>query len=207
VVSDGELEREVEDLRPILAGVLPKGWDGPIRARDQAALDDAVQRAWRIVYHRARAGVRDPRDAEDVAQEVFCRVLTRLGTRDPAEAAVQHAYLARAARNLLYDQWRGRDRHRAADTVYAEDRSGAPPGPEDEVLRRLDGEEVQVALGSLSPIQRQVLRLRIFEQLSAEETAAIVDRSPEAVRQIQHRALRALRDLLTRNDPDDRGAR
>ena len=200
-MSDDELEREVEDLRPILAGVLPQGWDGPIRARDQKALDDAVQRAWRIVYHRARAGVRDRRDAEDVAQEVFCRVLARLGTRDPAEAALQHAYLARAARNLLYDQWRGRDQHRAADTAYAEDRSGAPSGPEDEVLRRLEGEEVRIALGTLSPLQRQVLRLRIFEQLNAQETAAVVGRSAESVRQIQHRALRALRAQLSRSNP------
>ncbi|HEX3946237.1 MAG TPA: sigma-70 family RNA polymerase sigma factor [Acidimicrobiales bacterium] len=195
-----EIEREVADLRPVLTGILPEGWDGPVRAGERVALDAGLRRAWLIVYHRARASVRDPREAEDVAQEVFSRVLARLATRGPDGVPIEPAYLARAARNLLYDQWRSRDRHRADEAAYAEDRSGAPAGPEDEALRRMEGEEVRVAFGALSPTQRQVLRLRIYEQLTAEETAAVVGRTPDWVRQVQHRALRTLREQLTRPD-------
>jgi len=199
---EGEVAREVEDLRPVLGSLLPEGWDGSASTGDQAALDAAVRRAWLVVYHHARANVRDRREAEDVAQEVFARVLTRLASPDAGRSAIEQAYLTRAARNLLYDQWRRRDRNRTDDAAYAGDRSSDPVGPEDEVLRRIEGEEVRVALTTLTPVQRQVLRLRIFEQLTAEEVAAVVGRTPEWVRQTQHRALRALRTQLSRPEPE-----
>ncbi|HVX20947.1 MAG TPA: sigma-70 family RNA polymerase sigma factor [Acidimicrobiales bacterium] len=199
---EGEVAREVEDLRPVLGSILPGGWDGPVRVGDQAALDAAVRRAWLVVYHHARANVRDRREAEDIAQEVFARVLSRLASPDAGRPPIEQAYLTRAARNLLYDQWRRRDRNRADDAAYATDRSADPTGPEDEVLRRIEGEEVRIALTTLTPVQRQVLRLRIFEQLTAEEVAAVVGRTPDWVRQTQHRALRALRDHLSRPEAD-----
>lgn|GEM_PF-1626675 len=195
---EGEVTREVEDLRPVLSTLLPDGWEGAARSEDQASLDDALRRAWTVVYHHARANVRERQEAEDVAQEVFVRVLGRLASPDGAAAAIEQAYLTRTARNLLYDRWRRRDRNRADDAAYAGDRSGDPVGPEDEVVRRIEGEEVRLALTTLTPAQRQVLRLRIFEQLTADEVAAVVGRTPDWVRQTQHRALRALRDHLTR---------
>jgi RNA polymerase sigma-70 factor (ECF subfamily) len=52
------------------------------------------------------------------------------------------------------------------------------------------------ALDRLAPDQRQVLRLRILEGRSSAEVAAITHRSPAAVRQLQVRALAALRAAL-----------
>jgi DNA-directed RNA polymerase specialized sigma24 family protein len=80
------VEREVADLRPILIGILPESWDGPITSGDRATLDAALHKAWRIVYYRALVRIHDRTAAEDVAQEVFCRVLTRLRTRDEGVA-------------------------------------------------------------------------------------------------------------------------
>jgi RNA polymerase sigma-70 factor (ECF subfamily) len=195
------VEREVADLRPILTGVLPDGWDGPLTSGDRAKLDAALRKAWRIVYYRALARINDQAAAEDVAQEVFCRVLTRLSTRDDG-VAIEQAYLTQAARNFLQDRWRTAAQHRADDIAVARDPSGAPADPEEEVLRRLEGDEAMVALGTLPLMQGQVLRLRIFEGLTAEETAAVLGGNAEWVRQTQRRALRVLRDRLTWNDAD-----
>jgi len=209
-VSPGEreraVEREVADLRPILTGVLPDGWDGPITSGDRATLDAALRKAWRIVYYRALARINDRAAAEDVAQEVFRRVLTRLSTRDDG-AAIEQAYLTQAAGNFLQDRWRTAAQHRADDTAVARDPSAAPADPEEEVLRRIEGDEAVAALDTLPPAQRQVLRLRYFEGLTAEETAAVLDHNAEWVRQTQFRALRTLRDRLTRNDADPGGTR
>lgn len=194
-----EAERELEDLRPVLSRVLPADWDRPIAARDQAALDAAVRRAWLVVYYRVVARTGDRGEAEEAAQEVFCRVLARMGTRTSDEA-VRKAYLARSASNLLQDQWRRREHRRFADTAYAADRSGEPIDPQDAVVRRAESEQLVEALRSLPPIQAQVLRLRIGEELSSEETGAVLGKSAAAVRQIQHRALEALRERLGRQD-------
>ncbi len=199
------VEREVADLRPILTGVLPDGWDGPLTSGDRAALDATLRKAWRIVYLRALTHIRDQAAAEDVAQEVFRRVLTRLSTRDDG-VAIEQAYLTQAARNFLQDQWRTAGQHRADDTAVARDPSGVPADPEEEVLRRIEGDEAMVALSTLSTAQRQVLRLRLFEGLTAEETAAVLGRNAEWVRQTQRRALRTLRDRLSWNDDDPGGS-
>lgn len=189
--------REVEELGPVLSGLLPEGWDGAIAAKDQAALDAAVRRAWSVVYHRARARVADPTEAEEVAQEVFCRVLLRIsqGT-DEEDLEVRTGYLVQAARNLLADRWRARTRHQDADARYAESRSTAPELPDELLVRSEEHADVRRAMSRLSPSQRQVLRLRVLEGLSAEETAAVVGKSAEAVRQEQHRALTVLRRTL-----------
>lgn len=188
--------QEGEDLAPLLAPLLAPGWDRALAGRDQAALEDGVRAAWRVVYHRARASIADPDEAEEIAQEVFCRVLLRMSTSSGQELQVHAGYLLRAARNLMADRWRARSRHRDLDARYAESRSSAPELPEDLVTRSEEHVAVRRALGQLPSLQRQVLRLRILEQLSAEETGAVVGRSADSVRQIQHRALVTLRARL-----------
>ena len=196
----GDEERELEDLRPVLSRVLPTDWDRPIASRDQAAFDAGVRRAWLVVYYRVLARTGQRGEAEEAAQEVFCRVLARMGTRSDGEA-IRRAYLARAASNLLQDQWQRRERRLLADTAYAADRSGAPVDPLDAVVRGAEREQLVAALRTLPPIQAQVLRLRIGEELSSEDVGAVLGKSAQAVRQIQHRALEVLRTRL--RGPDD----
>lgn len=193
-MTDG-VDGSDDDLVPILSRVLPAGWDRGLHGRDQAAFNQEVRSAWLVVYYRALAGVGDPRAAEELAQEVFCRVLARLGSW-PDGQALGRAYLATAARNLLADQWRRRDLVRRADSAYAGDPSSAPAPADEQVLGELERQELLHALAQLPLVQRQVLRLRVFEGLSAEEAGAVLDRSAAAVRQIQHRALVTLRRAL-----------
>jgi RNA polymerase sigma-70 factor (ECF subfamily) len=199
------VEREVVDLRPILTGVLPDGWDGPLTSSDQAERDADLREVWLIVYHRARLRIRDRVAAEDVAQEVFCRVLTRLSTRDDG-AVIEQAYLSQTASNFLQDQWRTIAQRRALDIAVARDPSGVPADPAEAVLRQAEGDEAMAALGTLPSARRQVLHLRIFEGLTAEQTAAVLGGTAEWVRQTQHRALRTLRDRLERENADPEGA-
>ncbi|UVS79049.1 RNA polymerase sigma-D factor [Actinokineospora sp. UTMC 2448] len=56
--------------------------------------------------------------------------------------------------------------------------------------------EVRTAIAALPPVQREVLRLRLLEGLSADEVAERLSMTPAAVRLVQHRALTALRVYL-----------
>ncbi len=51
-------------------------------------------------------------------------------------------------------------------------------------------------LEQLPDDQRNVLLLRVVAELSVEQVAVVVERSPDAVRQLQHRALARLRRQL-----------
>jgi RNA polymerase sigma-70 factor (ECF subfamily) len=71
-----------------------------------------------------------------------------------------------------------------------EDPRPSPPTPEDEVLA---ASGVLRLLGGLSEDHREVLLLRVVADLSIEQTAEIMGRTTGAVKQLQRRALDALR--------------
>jgi RNA polymerase sigma-70 factor (ECF subfamily) len=162
-----------------------------------AGAAETVRAAWEGVYHRLYSSVRDQDRAEDMTQEVFCRVLTRMAAREDQEA-LRRAYFLQAAENLLRDSWKaeGRQGPRARLT----DRASTAINPEDAALQSDEHARLRRALGRLKPLQRDVLRMRICEGTSVERTALKIGKSAEAVRQIQHRALNALRRLLETSD-------
>lgn len=193
--SDAVAALETDDLRTVLSRVLPARWDQPISARDQQAFDANVRSAWMVIFYRTASVVRNRADAEEITQEVFCRVLGRMRGDSPSEP-LRAAYLKTAARNLLYDRWRRDRRARDLNVVYSNDPSNAPPSLEDEVLERIDAKLLISAMRRLPAMHLHVLRLRVFEGLSAEETGAVIGKSAAAVRQIQHRSLSMLRTDL-----------
>jgi RNA polymerase sigma-70 factor (ECF subfamily) len=150
------------------------------------------------VYARVRARGVDAHDAEELTQEVFVRVLARIGASDPGGSIVRE-YLVRAAEHLVVDRRRrlARGKEPEAASGPGADASVDPrPSVEEQVLRRAEASAVQAAIRRLPELQRRVLRLRIAEELSAEAVGAIIGKSAAAVRQIQHRAILRLRRLL-----------
>ena len=65
-----------------------------------------------------------------------------------------------------------------------------------EVEQRLAMERVRQMMEHLNQAQQEVISLRFSGQLSAEETGAVMGRTPGAVRELQRTALKALRALM-----------
>jgi DNA-directed RNA polymerase specialized sigma24 family protein len=105
------------------------------------------------------------------------------------------AYLDVVARNLARDRFR---RRRFLADAPVDDRPADAPDPEAQALSGLDGASVRAAMQRLPADYRAVLRLRLQEGLSSEEVARAMGRSGAAVRQLQHRALVALRREFAR---------
>lgn len=161
---------------------------------DRAALDELCRLEWPGVYRLVAARVATRQEAEDLTQEVFVRALRHLeGYRAPSGSF--RPYLAAVARNLLRDQWR---RPRSGTwTDQDPDSLPAPDGgPEEALLAGEERDELLGALSRLPAVYQDVLRLRLVERRSAEETGKVLRRKPDAVRQLQHRALVALRGEL-----------
>ena len=68
---------------------------------------------------------------------------------------------------------------------------------EAEALAGIERLEIEAVLQVLSDDQREVILLRVLGGLSALETAAAIGKSEGAVRVLQHRALRLLKEKLT----------
>jgi len=81
------------------------------------------------------------------------------------------------------------------EAVYESRRHDTTAAP-DAVMERLGGLAAEELLAQLSPDQRDVLLLRIVADLPIEATADALDKSVEAVKALQRRALDALRRHL-----------
>ena len=134
-------------------------------------------------------------DAEDLTEDVFLRVWRSLPNY--REQGVPFlAFLFRIARNALIDHYRrsGPSKQQVPiEDLAIKDQS---PGPVDAALFSFEREELRLSLEQLREDYRMVLVLRFLSELSPEETAQVMGRSPGAVRVLQHRALAALRTLL-----------
>ena len=127
-------------------------------------------------------------DAEDVLQETWLRwVKVDLGqVRD------QRAYLVRITTRQSLDRLRTMRRRREAyvGPWLPEPLLTAPDVAEDVELAESVSMALMLVLETLSPTERAVFVLREAFDVSYDEIAAAVDKSPAAVRQIAHRARR-----------------
>ena len=163
---------------------------------DDVALGALCRREWYGVFQLVSRSVGDPTEAEEVTQEVFARAIASL-PRFRYVGVPFRSYLARITRNLLRDRWRAALAHPGMAT---EDEIPDRPAPEAEpeaiVLAAHERARLVAALGRLPRQCREVLYLRLLEGRTAAEIGVELGRTADSVRQIQHRALVALRAEL-----------
>lgn len=168
-------------------------WIRRARAGDQAALVEIYRRHYDAVYAYVYYRLGDPAVAEDLAGEVFVRLVERISSYSDRGRPIL-AWLYTIARNLVVDHQRraGRD----ADLPAEESPAPAPSDPAQAVERTLAQECLGRALRRLKDSYRQVILLRFVQDLSHAETAAILGKTEGATKVLQHRALQALRQAL-----------
>ena len=127
--------------------------------------------------------------ADDVAQVVFLRAFT--GLRRFRFGAAPATWLFRMTRNVCNEFNRVRRRHDQAKIDPT-----MPAAGEDavsDVVRRETIAEVRALVAQLPPRQRDVVLLRVFEELSVDETARTLGCRPGTVKATLHKAMRNLR--------------
>ncbi|CAN5818306.1 sigma-70 family RNA polymerase sigma factor [soil metagenome] len=161
---------------------------------ERIALEELCQAEWRPIYGLIYHTVQNRTEAQDLTQEVFLRALRLLDRYQVTESPF-HAYLTTIARNLLRDRWRRR-KLSTIPLIDAFDIGSNTPGPEPLALATIEREVLERAFRTLPDDYQTVIRLRILEERSSPETGELMGRSPDAVRQLQRRALGALRQAL-----------
>jgi RNA polymerase sigma-70 factor, ECF subfamily len=131
--------------------------------------------------------------AEDLTEEVFVKVLRRLGDYQMRGLPFS-AWLYRIARNHLIDHLRA-TRHRATAPLDAVPDLPAPDAERD-LAGALDRHELAQALARLSDEQRRVVSLRFLEGLTTAETAQFMSKTEDAVKKLQARGLTRMRKSI-----------
>jgi len=133
--------------------------------------------------------LRDRYAAEELAAEVFATALAAFqkGT-EPRQVG---SWLVGIADHMASRFWR----HKRVEGAVVEAGPVVEEDPEELALGRLEGEVLWKCMDALSPEHRKVLLLRIVAGLSAREVGEIMEKTEEAIRSLQFRALAALRQL------------
>lgn len=182
----------MSDTDDELAALVPLAADGERRA---------MQDIMRIIhpqvlrYCRARIGGGRQPTAEDVAQEICLAVSTSIGSYVDQGRPFM-AFVYGIAFNKVTDAHRSMGRDRSNPTAELPENPAEGATPEEFALVEDGSNRVRGLLDTLSEKSRNIIILRIFVGLSAEETAEIVGSTPGAVRVAQHRALTQLRKAV-----------
>jgi RNA polymerase sigma-70 factor, ECF subfamily len=144
---------------------------------------------------------RGSRDPDDLASEVFLIVFDTLSTFIGNESEFR-SYLYSIAYRRLVDELRQRSRRGETVQWLPENDLRTEPSAEDAASIRSSDSAVLAQFDILPVDQRNVMVLRIVSDLTIEQIAEVLDKSPGAVKSLQKRALDALRKkVFTRPYP------
>lgn len=164
------------------------------RAGDEQALSELYTLYFPRVYRYILARTGNTYDAEDLAEEVFIRVIEAIERFEWREAPFS-AWLFRIAHNAVISQ-RRKDGARGKSTQLAEGLATESAGPEELVETRLTLNDIMKAAEKLPEAQRQVIALRFAAGLSVAETARAMGKGEGNVKVIQHKAIVKLREMM-----------
>ena len=166
------------------------------RAGDRAAFDRLAQEVWPALYRLCLSFLREPQDAQDIAQESLLRAWLHL-PQFRGDASFSTWVLTIGA-NLCRN---ARKRPQRA-VPLGDGLSSTEASPERQVMARDDIRWLQAALDRLRPVERSALLLVTQEGVPYDEAARILDLPVGTVKTHVHRARKALRASLQNVEPD-----
>lgn len=161
---------------------------------EESAFTALVIKYREAIYRIARRLVQSHEDASDVTQEVLIRVHRAL-PRFAARAQLR-TWLFRITVNLCLDFAARRSRTVLTAGTPREPLAPSGDGPEEWVERRELGEAVARAIDALSPRQRAMVVLRVYQDLPYADIARIIGCAEGTVKATMFAAFGKLRATL-----------
>jgi len=158
--------------------------------KDPARFAELYEENFERIYAFVARRVRNRDDAEDITAEVFRDALSNLA-RFEWRGAPFAAWLYKIAANAIADRW-----HRAAKeqaTVAADPPDSSAKIDPEEIERRT---RLFRMVADLPNDQRRVIEMRFADGKSIREIAQELRRTDGAIKQLQFRGLRNLKDAM-----------
>ncbi len=144
---------------------------------EDKAFDTLLSRNQKKLYSYIMFVVRDNNIADDVFQETFVKVITRLRTGAYATSGKFSAWLMRIAHNIIIDMYRSQKHDGIIEPTTDNDLSNVAAAGllDDNIENRFvleqNLQEAKKLMEALPPTQREVVFMRFYQQMSFKEIA------------------------------------
>lgn len=155
------------------------------------------------MYRKALSIVRNHHDAEDAVEAAVLRLIDKIELLRGCGRVSLRSYVLSAAKNAAIDLLRRSNRAPMYTFDDAEARMNAIPDrieADDELLRAADVAAMADALSRLPDRERELLRMKYYEELDDAEIGRILGLGRDSVRPCLTRARRRLRAVLKEVD-------
>jgi RNA polymerase sigma-70 factor (ECF subfamily) len=147
--------------------------------------DTHTEKIYRFIYYKTFRR----ETAEDLTSQTFLRALERIEQFDPGRGSIT-VWLYRIARNLVIDHFRARKSTVNIDDVWD---LASSENVECDAENRMRLREIGEALGRLPAEQRDIVILRIWQDVPYREIALIMEKSEAACKMLFSRVMARLR--------------
>jgi RNA polymerase sigma-70 factor (ECF subfamily) len=153
------------------------------------------------VYRYALARLGNVHDAEDVAEEIFIKMLSGLPNYEWRKVPFA-AWLMRISRNevVSFARRNGKRMHDGELPEELVDKRNTDPAETTE--RALALEDLRSAVALLPEAQREVIILRFASGLSVSDTAKALGKNENNVKVLQHKGMQRLQVLMAPKYPE-----
>lgn len=159
---------------------------------DRNAFGEVYDEFVKKLYDYAFFRVKDKQTAEDIVADTFIKALEHISSFDPNKGSAA-SWLYRIARNTLVDQYRSHKK----TTAFPEDFDVADTADLKTHIENRDMlRNVETALEKLSEREREIIILRVWDELSYKEISEVLGKSEASLKMAASRALKALRTQL-----------
>ena len=159
------------------------------RRRFEEAYEEYADKIYRFIYYKTYSR----ETAEDICSQTFLKALEKWDSFDPMKGAVS-SWLYAIAGNLVIDHFRKKKPSANVDDIW--DLAG-----DEDILtdaeRAEQLEEVRKCLSKLEKAQRDLIILRIWQELSFKEIGEIVGKSEAGCKMQFYRILNKLKTELS----------
>lgn len=147
------------------------------------AFDILLARNQKKLYSYIMFVVRDTNTADDVFQETFVKVITRLRTGAYTTSGKFSAWLTRIAHNVIIDMYRSQKHDNLVEPTADNDLTNVLSSDmtydnvEAQLVLNQNLKEARELMEALPPTQREVVYMRFYQQMSFKEIAEVTGQS------------------------------